>query len=288
MLKTQSKKLKTTKNNSLLPLRYKAFQKEVMTFYNLQGRKFPWRETRNPYYILVSEFMLQQTQTERVIPKYREFLKKFPTITKLSKASLHEVLILWSGLGYNRRAKFLWQTAQAIVQQHKGVFPDDIETLKTLPGIGDYTAHALRAFIFDSSAVCIETNIRTVYLHHFFKDKTDVGDMEIRELVVKTLPSKNFREWYYGLMDLGVSIKSQRLGIDKKSRLYKKQSAFKGSNREVRGTILKLLIAHQKVSINKIKKLFPEKLDVLSQIISSMQEENLIQKKGLTLLPAPH
>lgn len=262
-------------SDSLLFLRQmdqKTFKKKVFSFYKKEGRDLPWRKTTNPYRIWVSEVMLQQTQVPRVVSKYKEFLKKFPTVEALAKAPLKEVLITWQGLGYNRRAKLLHEGAKYIVKECKGKFPK--ENLQNIPGIGSYTEAAIQAFAFNVPVPCIETNIRTVYLHHFFNDKKDVSDKEILELVEETLDRKNPREWYWALMDYGSHLKQQGVQINNKSKHYTKQSKFKGSDREIRGAIIRTL-SHNK----KIGELPHDKKRVQEQI-QKLLKEGLVVKKG--------
>ncbi len=226
-------------------------QTTVWEYYRGNRREMPWRETRDAYKILVSEVMLQQTQVGRVVLKYEAFLKKFPTVEKLAKASMGEVLKMWQGLGYNRRALNLKKAAEVICEKFDGEVPRDLEALDSLPGVGAATAGAVAAYAFGSPSVFIETNIRRTFLHFFFNDadcKT-VDDKEIFPLVEKTLDRKNPRDWYYALMDYGAMLKVTVPNPNKKSLHYTKQSKFIGSNREVRGKILKLLIAKKKIKI---------------------------------------
>ncbi len=144
------------------------FQKAILRWYKMNRRDMPWRETKNPYKILVSEIMLQQTQVSRVLQKYQEFLSAFPTITALARAKKPEVLRVWSGLGYWRRALCLQENAKKILREHKGIFPKDPEALDALPGIGHYTARALACFAFNNDDAFLDTNIRKVFLHFFF------------------------------------------------------------------------------------------------------------------------
>jgi A/G-specific adenine glycosylase len=220
----------------------------VWQYYVTDGRHYlPWRKTTNPYRILVSEVMLQQTQVDRVIPKYQAFLKQFPTVTKLAEASLGDVLKAWQGLGYNRRAKLLWQCAKAVVNEYGGRFPKTYDGLKLLPGIGPYTAGAVLAFAYNEAVPLIETNVRTVYLHHFWpSDATDVTDKEILARVTKTLPKAHAREWYAALMDYGSYLKKTVGNHNARTKNYQKQSTFKGSDRQLRGAILRSLVSGQK------------------------------------------
>ncbi len=220
------------------------FQDTVLRYYADHGRHdMPWRLEPSPYYVLVSEIMLQQTQVERVIPKFNEFIAWFPDIPALAAAELSDVLRLWSGLGYNRRAKFLWQAARMVVEQYDGVPPDTREALVTLPGVGQNTAGAILAYAFNQPSLFVETNIRTVFFHHFFIGVTEVHDTEIIDLLNQTLPAHDPRKWYWALMDYGTHLKKTAGGKLGLSKHYKKQSALSGSLREMRGRILRALIS---------------------------------------------
>lgn len=199
-------------------------------------RPMPWREDTRPYYVLVSELMLQQTQVERVIPKFQAFIAAFPNESALAAASLADVLKLWQGLGYNRRAKFLHEAAKKITTL--GEFPDDEVGLLSLPGVGKNTAGAIRAYAYNQPALFIETNVRTVYFHHFFEHGELIDDKQIMALLEETLDHEHPREFYWALMDYGSWLKRQGVGRIQQSRHYKKQSPLKGSVREVRGKII--------------------------------------------------
>lgn len=217
---------------------YVHFQDKVWQYYEQSGRSMPWREKHDLYSVLVSELMLQQTQVQRVVPKFESFMKRFPTLASLAQASLADVLIEWQGLGYNRRAKFLHQAVQHIVEHGE---PASLYDLEQLPGVGRNTAAAIMAYVHNEPVAFIETNIRTVYIHEFFPDATEVADSQIVELVMQTVDRKNPREWYWALMDYGTHLKAQRLGSIRKSAHYKRQSTFKGSLREMRGMIVRHL-----------------------------------------------
>lgn len=206
-------------------------------------RDMPWRKDTRPYYVLVSELMLQQTQVDRVIPKFNAFIGQFPDEKTLATASLGDVLRLWNGLGYNRRAKFLHEAAKKIMTVHGGTFPDMYENILALPGVGQSTAGAIMAYAFNKPVVFIETNIRTVYFHHFFHDDVKISDKELVQLVQKTLDMAHPREFYWALMDYGTWLKKNRVHVISKSKHYKKQAALKGSVREIRGQIIRLLAA---------------------------------------------
>ena len=183
--------------------------------------------------------MLQQTQVDRVIPFYRNFLKRFPTAQSLAKAPLADVLRAWQGLGYNRRAKMLHEAAKAITSLYHGRFPRAYDELRTLPGVGDYTAKAVRVFAFNEPEILIETNVRTVFIHHFFPRKKQVSDKELISYMIHSLDKKNPREWYSALMDYGTYIKSTMPNPSRRSKHHTKQKPFKGSDREIRGAILR-------------------------------------------------
>jgi A/G-specific adenine glycosylase len=204
-------------------------------------RPMPWRENTDPYYIFVSELMLQQTQVDRVIPKFVAFIERFPTLQALAATSLAEVLVLWSGLGYNRRAKYLHDAAKKVTSEFRGEMPRIYAELVTLPGIGPNTGGAIMNYAYNVPTVFIETNVRTVYFHHFFEEDYEVSDREVRQMVDQTLDQEHPREFYWALMDYGSWLKRQGAGRITKSKHYKKQSPLKGSIREIRGQIIRQL-----------------------------------------------
>lgn len=272
----------------------RTFQKTVLNFYASQGRHhLPWRAIpqslpagRQAYRILVSEVMLQQTQVDRVIPYYKNFLKKFPTVQKLAHASLGEVLRVWSGLGYNRRAKMLHNAAKKIMIYHNKKFPHTYEDLIGLPGVGDYTAKAVRVFAFNQPELLIETNVRTVFIHHFFpRTKRKVSDQEIVSYMeLCTHASENPREWYAALMDYGTYLKKTHGNISRKSKTYVKQKPLKGSNREIRGAILKGLKKNP-CTLSSLQKLPFQKNRLNEQLSKLVHEQLIIKRRGRYLLP---
>lgn len=195
--------------------------------------------------------MLQQTQVERVIPKYHAFMTQFPTVEALATAPLKDVLIAWQGLGYNRRAKFLQQSAKAVIDQG-GNFPQEYQQLLQLPGIGPYTASAITAFAYNKPIRMIETNIRTAFIYHFFPDKEYVSDQELLPLIDQALPPDQPRIWYSALMDYGSVLKRLLPNPSRKSKHYKKQPSFVGSLRQTRGEILRLLSLHEVLTLNEL------------------------------------
>jgi len=226
---------------SLSPESIRDFQDTIYSNYRESGRSFPWRETKDPYRILVSEIMLQQTQTDRVVPKYLDWLDRFPNLQALAEAPFQDVLERWIGLGYNRRARYLQEACKKIADEYAGEFPREARELEKLPGIGKYTSAAVSTFAFGIPNAFIETNIRAVFLFFFFKDETDVHDADIMEAVEATMDRADPRSWYYALMDYGSSLKKRVVNPNRKSRHYAKQSRFSGSLRQARGAIIRHL-----------------------------------------------
>ncbi len=254
-----------------------AFQETVWNYYKKHKRPFVWRETYNPYHIVVSEIMLQQTQTHRVIEKYLNFIKHFPTFQVLATASRQAVLAQWVGLGYNRRALALHEIAQKVVNEYDSVLPNDPAVLQTFKGLGPATSSSIVAFAFNKPTIFIETNIRSVYLHVFFHDVLGIADKELMPLITQTVDKDNAREWYYALMDCGVLIKKLYLNPNKKSRHYNRQSMFEGSNRQVRGAIVRFLAQQGICEKEKLIELFPAKEEVIDTIIQGLAQEGFIK-----------
>jgi A/G-specific adenine glycosylase len=266
------------------------FQQIVWAYYDAHGRHgLPWRLTDDPYKIWVSEMMLQQTQVNRVIVKYEGFLRRFPDVTSLATASLGDVLIEWQGLGYNRRAKYLWEACKLLTKKRlikdepPGSvieFPDTLEELVKLPGIGPNTAGAIRAYAFNKPSVFIETNIRTVFIHHFFADQTDVSDKPVRELAEAALPKANpkkYRDWYWALMDYGTHIKQTAGNKSRASKYYNKQSKFEGSKRQIRGAVIRNL-SRQAVGFDHStlqERIGDERLD---EVLRELQAEGMVSQ----------
>ena len=261
-------------------MQIKQFQKIVWDYYKKNNRIFPWRRTRDPYKILVSEIMLQQTQAPRVVPKYKSFLKKFPNTKTLAKAKLSDVLSEWQGLGYNRRALYLKKCAEKIESEFDGKFPRDFKILCSLPGIGPATAGDILAFAWNKPVVVIETNIRSVFIHFFFYkrdgEQEKISDKEILPLIEKTLDTTNPREWYWALFDYGAYLKESH-NPSRKSAHHTKQSKFIGSHRQKRAQILRLILK-KSVTAEEISKSLTYDISYVKEIMDDLQKEGLIQK----------
>lgn len=256
------------------------FRRIIRDYYRENCREMPWRRSGDPYRVLVSEIMLQQTQVERVLHKYEEFIGAFPDLGALARAPLSRVLKVWQGMGYNRRALSLKRLAETVMREYAGKLPDAPEELVKLPGIGPYSASAVCTFVHNRPSLLIETNIRRVYIHFFFHDRGDVRDAEIMPLIERTLDRKAPREWYYALMDYGVKLKKEVKNPNRRSAHYQKQSAFHGSTRQARGLVLKELLktpGMTKAALRKKMRTAPEKSD---QILGSLLKEHLIIRTG--------
>ena len=233
-------------------------------------RDLPWRRTRDPYEIWLSEVMLQQTQVPRVESRWPDWLERFPSVFALAEASTADVLAAWQGMGYNRRALALKAAAGEVVRTYDGVFPQETDALVALPGIGPATAQGIRAFAFDLPGVYLETNVRTVFLHHFFPDVPAVPDRELIPLVQSTCPDLTHlgsdpkwvslsgemfakpqdaedtpRSWYYALLDYGAHLKKTVPNPSRRSKTYARQSKFEGSRRQKRAEVVRILLDAQ-------------------------------------------
>ena len=258
----------------------KKFRTTVYAYYRRYGRDLPWRKTRDPFCILVSEIMLQQTQVSRVLEKYPQFIRAFPDPVSLAKAPLGNVLNVWQGMGYNRRALALKKLAQRIVLEFGGKVPRQREQLLTLPGIGEASSGAICAFAFNKPEVFIETNIRSVFLHHFFRDKRRVSDEQLIPYIAKAMDRKNPRAWYSALMDYGVYLKGRMPNPSRRSLHYKAQGRFEGSDRQIRGRVLKeLLRKGRKDECSLISVLGTDRARA-ERILASLRKEGLVTKRG--------
>ncbi|HSX27915.1 MAG TPA: hypothetical protein VLF60_00515 [Candidatus Saccharimonadales bacterium] len=249
------------------------FRQLVLEHFAHNRRAMPWREHPEPYWVVVSEIMLQQTQVDRVRPKFAVFIARFPSFASLAAAPLSEVLGLWIGLGYNRRAKFLHGTAKEVMERYNGQLPRNLKELTTLPGIGPNTAGAIMAYAYNVPVVFIETNVRSVVLHYFFANQEKVSDELIREVVTQTLDTSNPREWYWALMDYGSYLKKQHGNNISRAASYRRQSTFKGSLRQVRGKVIALLATTPRTT-HELENLVND--ERLTQVLAQLSHEKLI------------
>lgn len=268
----------------MMHLKIKFFQKTILDFYRDNKRNFSWRSEITPYKVFVSEIMLQQTQTFRVMPYFERWMTQFPNFDSLASASREQVLCAWQGLGYNRRAVALHVGAQKIINDFGGALPPDPIFLETFSGIGPNTAASICAFAFNMPVVFIETNIRTVFLHHFFKQQNQIKDQQILDLVAATLDNNNPRNWYYALMDHGVYLKKTLKVNNTASTQYKKQSMFVGSRRQVRGAIIRILTETKSISQDDLLELVQQQLPTnghnVFEVLSNLVSEKLVQQDG--------
>lgn len=263
-----------------MDIKHANFIATIWDYYAAHKRSFPWRETTNPYHIVVSEVMLQQTQTDRVVEKYLAFIQALPTFQALASVDFSELLALWSGLGYNRRALYLQSLARAVVEQYGGELPNDPELLVELPGIGKATAASITAFAFNKPTVFIETNIRAVFIHEFFSDRTDVHDREIIPLVTATVDQQNAREWYYALMDYGVMLKKKHKNPSRRSTHHTQQSRFEGSERQIRGMILRALLEQPLLAREDFYARIPREPQRIDNNLDALCGEGFLMQRG--------
>jgi A/G-specific adenine glycosylase len=273
------------KTNGLTSHAIRKFKTTIYRFYKNNGRgTLPWRHTNDPYHILLSEIMLQQTQIERVLHKYPLFIRKYPDFPSLSRARLRSLYTVWQGMGYNRRVLALKEIARRVVKPpYDGTLPSHMDELMALPSVGQSTAGAVAAFAFHQPVVFIETNIRRVFIHFFFQGQKKVTDHEIIPLIEDTLDRKDPRNWYYALMDYGSALRSLSVNPNIKSTKYKTQPPFEGSNRQMRGRILRLISKQQNMSVKKLAGQLNLSHDKIVHIIDQLCEEGFIKRAGRSI-----
>ena len=254
------------------------FREIVFSNYRQAGRKFPWRGA-DPWGVMVSEYMLQQTQTERVIPFWENWMRLWPRPKDLIKVPMEEVLQNWSGLGYNRRCYNLKNSASIIVNEYDGKVPDSPPVLRLLPGIGSYIAGAIACFGYNYPSVFIETNIRSTMIHCFFPDRYDVRDAEILPLLKKALYKKDPRTWYYALMDYGVTLKKLTENPSRRSAHYVRQTPFIGSFRQARGKVIRALASVGPSNVEEIGITCGLEAEKLYRVLERLENESLVAEK---------
>lgn len=257
-------------------------RKTIQTYYAEHGRDLPWRHKPYvAYEILVSEIMLQQTQVPRVVPEYNQFLHSFPSIQDLANAELGSVLHAWSGLGYNRRAKYLHDAAKILKNIPQ---PWGLHDLMACKGIGHNTAAAVMTYTYNQPVIFIETNIRAVIIHHFFSERQYVSDNELMPILESLLDRANPREFMWAMMDYGTHLKATVGNTAKRSKHFTKQSQFEGSGRQIRGQVIKLLTNAPR-SAETIRQIIPD--NRLESVLENLEAEGLIIKSRM-IYQLPH
>ncbi|TLU55170.1 MAG: Fe-S cluster assembly protein HesB [Chlorobium sp.] len=257
------------------------FRQKIFDFYRLNRRSFPWRETTDRYAVMVSEIMLQQTQAERVVPRFDAWLKNFPDVIHLASAPLKEVLALWSGLGYNSRAVRLHRCASIITEHYGGVVPSEPELLKRLPGIGEYTSRSIPVFADNADLAAVDTNIRRIIIHEFGLPE-DVSVAMLQQMADTTLPCGQSREWHNALMDYGaLHLTSKKTGI----RPLTRQSKFSGSKRWYRGQLVKELIHAEVMFLEELEEKYADCPWSLDEILGELVQEGLLEQHADTRQP---
>lgn len=279
----------------------------VLEWFGENGRSLPWRPpmlkprkdgTLDPYRILVSEIMLQQTQVARVVLKYGDFLERFPTCALLARSTLGEVLRVWSGLGYNRRAKHLWECAREIERERNGVFPRDTAELRKLPGIGPSTAAAIASFAFGMDEPMIDTNVRRVLCRIFFRSRL-VSDAKLAVFAKSVIPKGRGRAWNWAVMDIG-ALHCRAIGHSGACPLYvlhgrvrafrnqAPQSKFLGSRRYYRGEIIRHLVQCGPAGVERrtLSSIISLQNAELQRVLVGLFEDGLVRHVGKNVVLA--
>jgi len=249
-----------------------SFQQHILSWYDTLKRDLPWRGDPDPYHILVSEVMLQQTQVDRVILKYHAFLQRFPTLQALAEASTADVIREWQGLGYNRRALNLKRAAEAAIERFGGELPSSVEALESLPGIGKYTARAVASFAFGLQVPVVDTNVRRVLSGFAGRE---LSERETWELAAQLLPDGRAADWNQALMDYGALVQKaapRRRGIA--------TQPFTSTNRFWRGRIIDVLRTHQTLSMSRLLAAlpYPERDESrVRGLVRALHEEGLVE-----------
>ncbi len=262
------------------------FREGVMRHFREEGRDFPWRRTRDPWLVLTSEIMLQQTRTETVAARWESWVARYPDPASLASSPLSEILSRWKGLGYNRRALALRKSADVVLQLYGGSVPRAESDLRALPGVGPYTARAVRAFAFGEPDVVLETNIRAVFLFYFFPGRERVTDRELEPFVAATLDRRDPRTWYYALMDYGAALKKREPNPGRRSAAYSRQPPFEGSHRQLRAALLHILASRGPLSPGELERAVREELPVgpektsLGRALEDLEAEGFLESSG--------
>jgi A/G-specific adenine glycosylase len=273
------------------PAEMDAFVSRVIAAGRELYRDFAWRDTRDPYAVLVSEVMLQQTQVSRVVPYWERWMADFPDLEALAAAPLEAVLLDWQGLGYNRRAVALKRLAEEVVGAHRAAghagpagLSSDPRALTALPGVGPATAAGVRAFAFDLPSAYLETNVRAVVLHELFADADGVSDRTIVPLVEAAAQRAaerdiGAREWNYALLDYGAHLKKTLPNPSRRSAHHSRQSAFEGSHRQKRARLLRAVLGGPGLSAGEYAEGWVEP-DLAERILCELEEDGFVRREG--------
>jgi A/G-specific adenine glycosylase len=273
-----------------LPLGRDAFVAKVWQEGKVRYRDLPWRNLDDPYAVLVSEVMLQQTQVKRVLNYWPRFLGMLPTLDALAAADTALVLELWQGLGYNRRALALKRCAETCAANRAGTLPETYEELVALPGIGKATAAGVLAFAYQKPAMYLETNVRTVFLHELFPGEEGVSDKQLEPLVAVACPDDDPRGWYYALLDYGAHLKAIMPNPSRRSKHHTRQSTFEGSHRQKRGELIRIVLSSPGIGAAAIARELdafeaehgrdPLDPQVLDTLLAELVAEGFFRKEG--------
>ena len=265
------------KNNTKNNINDKFFSTSLINWYKKNKRDLPWRKNVTSkdyvYRVLISEFMLQQTTVSTVIPYFNKFIKKWPSIKKLSKANLDEVLLSWQGLGYYTRAKNLLKTSNFVCNQYNAIVPSSLKNLKELPGIGDYSAAAIRSIGYNKKAVAVDGNVKRVIARYYGLKGTSKDNSEIiNQIASRICPDRSNRVYTQAIMELGAIICKPRKYNCKKCCLKKNCLSYKQN--------IVHLIPSKKIKLHK------EKLNCISFLILDQHKSVLMKKRKDTKLLA--
>ena len=255
-----------------------SLQERLLAWYAAEGRDLPWRHRVDPYAVLVSEIMLQQTQVPRVVPKYEAFLTAYPRLEDLGAAPLDEVLRLWRGLGYNNRARRLRDCAAAAVAAggRPAQLPRTLAGLRELPGIGPYTARAVLVFAHNDDVAAVDANVRRVLTHELGLPP-DLGDADLQAAADSVLPRGRSRDWHNALMDYGSLVLTARAtGIAPRTR----QSAFQGSRRWYRSRLLRELLERGPRSFEELAAALEVTPQVAAELADLLARDGLVRREG--------
>ena len=257
----------------LQPDRVRAFRRKVLRFYRRSGRDLPFRHTTDPYRIVVAEVMLQQTQVDRMLFWYEAWLERWPDWHSLARAGRREVLKMWSGLGYNRRALYLLETARRVVNEYQGRLPSDYRALIRLPGIGPYVANAVLVFAFGQRRAAVDTNVRRVLIHELGLPP-DIPAKAVQEIAQAVLPRTDPAEWHHALMDYGALALPRQAG---RPRSREAGERYEGSLRQVRGEIIRRLTTAARIRLDTVARSLACPLGTVVRAATALEKEGLVR-----------